>query len=316
MINIGSPAACNKHEVQKFIGSMLSDPLLLGKSEWMCNFLAKRIIAPLSARKSLNKYRQIWQNEKTSDSPLLHHSRQLAQKLEEKKGIPVEIAMRYSDPSIEEAFSRLEKKCPLLHEVVVLPMFPHYAQSTVQSVVDAIGRYFYKRAHSYRLKIVEPYYNHPAYINALAAMAKPYLEDIDRLVFSYHSLPIQQVVSGWEKGRDFDYVYQLKETNRLFCDKLNIDAHNTLLFYVSQRGNGWLKPFLDTDIADLPKLGWKKVAVISPGFSVDNLESLYDVDIHARKLFMNAGGEKFTFIPALNDSDVWVDAVWKIIEGK
>jgi len=92
------------------------------------------------------------------------------------------------------------------------------------------------------------------------------------------------------------------------------DPHHTFLFYASQRGNNWLKPFLNSDIADLPKLGWKKVAVIAPGFPVDNLETLYDIDIEARKIFMDAGGEKYTFIPSLNDSEAWVEAIWKIME--
>ena len=91
--------------------------------------------------------------------------------------------------------------------------------------------------------------------------------------------------------------------------------HDTFLLYSSQRGKNWLRPFLNTDIGDLPKLGWKKIAVIAPGFPVDNLETLYDIDIEARKLFMAAGGEKFTFIPSLNDNEKWVEAIWKIVSG-
>jgi ferrochelatase len=98
------------------------------------------------------------------------------------------------------------------------------------------------------------------------------------------------------------------------CKKLNLDLHDTLILYSSQRSNKWLKPFLNTDIGDLPKLGWKKIAVIAPGFPIDNMETLYDIDIEARRLFMEAGGEKFTFIPSLNDNEIWVEAIWKIVE--
>ena len=315
LINVGTPAACNRKDVQKFIGDMLSDPLVMGKSEWMSGFLAKNIIAPASSRKSLEKYKLIWRKEDPAISPILHFMQMLAQSLEKKKGIPVEIAMRYGEPNIEQALKNLEKKCPLLHEVIVFPLYPHYAQSTTQTTIDEIGRIFYKRPHSYRLKFVEPYFDHPAFINALAKNAEPYLADIDKLVFSYHSLPIDQVEVAWKKGREFDYVYQAKETNRLFCEKLKIESQYTLLLYASQRGRNWLKPFLDTDISDLPGLGWKKVAVIAPGFPVDNLETLYDIDIQARELFMKAGGEKFVFVPSLNDADEWVEAVWKITTG-
>ena len=315
LINVGTPAACIRKDVQKFIGDMLSDPLVMGKSEWMSGFLAKNIIAPASSRKSLEKYKLIWRKEDPAISPILHFMQMLAQSLEKKKGIPVEIAMRYGEPNIEQALKNLEKKCPLLHEVIVFPLYPHYAQSTTQTTIDEIGRIFYKRPHSYRLKFVEPYFDHPAFINALAKNADPYLADIDKLVFSYHSLPIDQVETAWKKGREFDYVYQAKETNRLFCEKLKIESQYTLLLYASQRGRNWLKPFLDTDISDLPALGWKKVAVIAPGFPVDNLETLYDIDIQARELFMKAGGEKFVFVPSLNDADEWVEAVWKITTG-
>ena len=313
-MNIGTPASVDKTDVKRFIGDMLSDPHLTGYPEWLSVFLARKIIAPVAASKSAGKYRQIWRKEEPKISPLLYHMRKLAEALETKKRIPVAIAMRYGEPDIVNAFKELERKCPLLHEVIIFPMYPHYAQSTTVSITEEIGRIFYRHPHSFRLKFVEPYYHHPAFIHALAEQAKPYLADIDRLVFSYHSLPVAQVESAWKKGKEFDYVYQLKETNHLFCEKLHIDLHDTLILYSSQRSNKWLKPFLNTDIGDLPKLGWKKVAAIAPGFPVDNLETLYDIDIEARRLFMEAGGEKFIFIPSLNDNELWVDAIWKIVE--
>ncbi|NLD23178.1 MAG: ferrochelatase, partial [Bacteroidales bacterium] len=102
--------------------------------------------------------------------------------------------------------------------------------------------------------------------------------------------------------------------NRLICDKLNIKPNDALLFFSSQRDDNWLKPFLDQSIGKLPELGWKKVAIMSPGFPSDNMETLFDIDIEARKLFMDAGGEKFSFIPSLNYNEEWVDAIWNIIE--
>lgn len=314
LINIGTPAHKDKAEVKRFIGDMLSDPLVMGRPQWLSKLVSTNIIAPLSASRSQEKYSQIWRREEPKTAPLLYYMQRLSEELETKKGLPVEIAMRYGTPDIPGAFKRLEQKCPLLHEVIVFSLYPHFAQSTTQTTVDEIGRIFFRHPHSFRLKFVESYYNHPAFINALAACAHPYLDDIDRLIFSYHSLPVSQVEAAWKKGKEYDYVYQLKETNRLFCEKTGFDPHRTLLFYASQRGNNWLKPFLNRDVADLPKLGWKKVAVIAPGFPVDNLETLYDIDIEARNLFMEAGGEKFTFIPSLNDSEAWVEAIWKIIE--
>ena len=316
LINVGTPASPNKCDTKQFIGEMLSDPLLTDKSEWLSAFLARKIIAPLGASGSSEKYKLIWRKEEPIISPQLYHMQHLAQALEEKKGVPVEIAMRYGEPDVKQAIQTLEKRCPLLHEVIVFPMFPQYAQSTTKTAIDEIGRIFYKRPHSFRLKFVEPYYNHPAYINALVSVAKPYIESgIDKLVFSYHSLPVKQVESAWRKGKEFDYVYQLKETSRLICERFQLPPNKAIILFASQRSNKWLKPYLDTDIGDLPKLGMKKIAVMAPGFTVDNLETLYDIDILARKLFMEAGGEEFIFIPSLNATDCWVEAVWKIVSG-
>lgn len=316
LVNVGTPAHCEKAEVQKFIGDMLSDPLVMGRSEWLSAFLARNIIAPISVNKSLEKYKLIWRKEAPVISPILYYMQRLATELEEKKGIPTEIAMRYGEPGFLQAVERLEKRCPLMHELIIFPLFPHYTQSTTQTAINEIGRVFYRHPHSFRLKIVKPYFNHPAYIGALAKRAKPYLEKgYDRFVFSYHSLPVNQVESAWKKGKEFDYVYQLKETNRLLMSELDVQTNKEILLYASQRGNGWLKPFLSTDIGDLPKLGWKRIVIMAPGFPIDNMETLYDIDIEARLLFMNAGGEEFTFVPSLNDSEEWVEAVWKIISG-
>lgn len=316
LVNVGTPASCEKADVQQFIGDMLSDPLVAGRSEMIAQLLAKKIIAPLSSAKSQEKYKLIWRKEEPFVSPVLYYMQKLAQELEVRKGVPVEIAMRYGKPDISEAFRRLEKKCPLMHELIVFPLFPHYAQSTTQTAIDEIGRIFYQRPHSFRLKFIKSYYNHPAYIHALAAHAKPYLENgFDRFVFSYHSLPVAQVENAWKKGREFDYVYQLKETNRLLASELNIPGNEIILLYASQRGSGWLKPFLSTDIGDLPRLGWKRIVVMAPGFPIDNLETLYDIRIQARELFLKSGGEEFTFVPSLNDSDEWMEAVWKIVTG-
>lgn len=314
LVNVGTPASTAPNDVKEFIAAMLSDPLLTGKPEWWSKFLAKNIIAPSSGSRVCEKYELIWHNEGTPVSPLIYHMQKLAQKLQEQKGIPVEIAMRYGKPDVTSAFRRLEEKCPLLHEVVVFPLYPHYAQSTTLTSKEMIGSIFYKYPRSFRLKFADPYYDHPAFINALASLAKPYLEDVDKLVFTYHSLPLAQVEAGWKKGKEYDYVYQLKETNRLLCEKLNINIDDTSLFFSSQRGKNWQGPFLDTDFSNLAKKGYKKVAVMAPGFPIDNMETLYDIDIEARKLFKEAGGEKLNFIPGLNSTDPWVEAVWKIVE--
>ncbi len=314
LLNVGTPSECTKPAVEQFIGDMLADPLVLDKFQPASKFLARQVIAPLSAFKSLDKYSLIWRKEKPLISPLLYYMQQVGNKLEEQKDVPVEIAMRYGSPSIISAFEALLKKCPDLTEVVIFPLLPHYAQSSTQTSNDEIRRVYNSNNYPFKIKITNAYYNHPAFIDALATHIRPYItESFDRLVFSYHSLPVHQVEKAWRKGKEFDYVYQLKETNRLLANKLEIGPNKTILLYSSQRGKGWLKPYLNKDIDDLPKLGWKNIVILAPGFPVDNLETLYDINIEARNLFFKAGGEKFTFIPSLNSQDYWIDALWKII---
>ena len=248
LMNVGTPASCEKKDVKEFIGNMLADPLVMGKSEWLSSFLAYNIIAPLSASKSLKKYELIWRKEEPKISPITYYMRQLAIKLENQKGLPVEIAMRYGEPDFTESIAKLENRCPLLHELIVFPLFPQYAQLTTQTLINEVGRIYYKYPHSFKLTIVQPYYKHQAYIKALACQAKPYLEkEIDRLVFTYHSLPVEQIEKTRQKGKDFDYVYQLKETNHLLTEQLEVPKNKPLVLYSSQRDNKWIRPYLNTD---------------------------------------------------------------------
>ena len=315
LLNVGTPAECSKSAVEQFIGDMLSDPLVLDKFQpLLSKFLARQIIAPLSASKSLGKYSLIWRKEEPRMSPILYYMQQLSNKLEKQKNVPVEIAMRYGSPSIEAAFNSLIQKNSQITEVVAFPLIPHFAQSSTQTLTEEVEKVYNKNSYSFDLKIAESYYNNSDFIDALSTHVKEYSTcDFDRLVFTYHSLPVHQVKRAWEKGKEFDYVYQLKETNQLLIKRLEVEQNKTLLFYSSQRGRGWLKPFLNNEIAHLPKHGWKNIAIIAPGFPVDNLETLYDIDIEARELFMQSGGTKFTFIPSLNAEDYWIDAIWKII---
>ncbi|WP_165040236.1 ferrochelatase [Dysgonomonas sp. ZJ709] len=313
LVNTGSPKACTRTDVKFFVGAMLSDPKVMTVPDWFRPILVKGIILPLRQFSSTAHYSLIW-DHKRNISPLLYNMQQLAAKLEEQSEMPVEVAMRYGEPSVALALERLMEKNDRLHEVIVLPMFPQYAESSYKTVVDWIGQIFFQRPYPFRLKIIEPYFNHPAYINALVESLKPYIEqDFDKLVFSFHSLPLTHVEEAWKKGKEFDYVYQTKETVRLVLNQLNVDVRKTRQVYSSAMGRKWLKPGLDETIQSLAEGGAKNIIVISPGFSVDNLETLYDVGVRAKDLFIKHGGTRLDFVPCLNSRDCWVDAVQKII---
>lgn len=313
LVNTGSPRTKNREDVKYFIGAMLSDPLVMTVPDWLRTTLATKIIAPLRASNSASHYSLIWDYDH-DESPLLYNTQQLASKIEESTGMPVEIAMRYGWPTIPDALQRLMDKCPVLHEVVVVPMFPQYAQSSYQTAVDEVGRFFYKKPYPFRLKIIEPYYDKPEYIHSLAASLAPHVEQgYDRLVFSFHSLPLSHVEIGWKKGKDFDYVYQVKETVKLVTKELGLDPKKNRIVYSSAIGKKWLTPDLNKTLKEFPSDGIEKVIAITPGFPADNLETLFDIGVEARKTFMDAGGKDFTFVRALNAEEYWVEGLIKII---
>lgn len=313
LVNTGSPKTCERRDVKSFIRAMLSDPYVLTVPDWFRPILVNGIIIPLRQFSSTAHYKLIW-DKNQKDSPLLHHAKNLANKLEALTEMPVEIAMRYGQPDIKSAFEHLMEKNNRLHEVVVLPLFPQYAESSYKTAVDEIGKHFFNTPYPFRLKFIEPYFNHPDYIKALAESIKPFIKnDFDKLIFSFHSLPLSHIEEAWKKGKEFDYVYQTKETIRLVIKQLDIDLKKTRLTYHSAMGSEWLEPSLEETVKELAKEGKQNIIVITPGFACDNLETLYDINIKTKKIFLKHGGINFYSIPCLNSDDYWVKSVAKII---
>lgn len=313
IVNTGSPATPNPKDARAFIEAMLSDPLVMTLPDWFRTILVKGIIGPFRQFSAAKKYRQIWDEDK-EDSPLIDSAKRLAVGLEEKLQIPVEVGMTYLEPSISSAFNKMQERGLELEEVIVLPLFPHYAESSYQATVVEVKKQFEKQKYSFPIRIIEPYFNHPAYIKALSMSIEPYTrEDYDRIVFNFHSLPISHVEKGFELGKEFDYVYQLKETVRLVSEELNLPAKKIRVAYSSAFGKDWLEPSLDDQVKDMAKSGVKKLLAVSPGFAADNLETLYDIDIKAKQIFLSNGGGELVYIPCLNYEQSWIDAIQQII---
>lgn len=313
LVNTGSPATKQRKDVAAFVRAMLLDPLLMTVPDWFRPILVNGMIMPLRQFRSAKKYSQIWDDGHES-SPLMYNMQQLASKLEAYMDMPVEIAMRYNEPSIKGALKKLCDKDVKLHEVIVVPMFPQYAESSYQTTIDEVGRQFLEKPYPFRLKFVKPYYKHKGYIDALCESLKPFIDkEYDLLIFNFHSLPISHIEKGWDKGKDFDYVYQLKETVLLVQKQLGLDISRSRIVYSSAIGKNWLKPFLDDTMKEIAGEGYKNILVISPGFATDNLETLYDIEIAAKKIFLNNGGKTLTYVPCLNSEDYWVEGLARII---
>jgi ferrochelatase len=302
LLNTGTPETYDVKDVEDFIGQMLSDPLLTDLPKPISKFLATKIIAPKSAPKSAEKYKLIWHDEYNGISPLMYYMKSIVAKTAQIIDANVMFAMRYGRQNINNAMLQLSHTHNSDDEVIAIPLFPHYAKSSYGSAVKELKRAYVDHSCKFALHIAEPFYDHPEYIDALAKDISPHIHSVDKLVLVYHSLPMNHINEGEKRGKPFDYVAQIEDTNRLLCERLDISNDKTITLYSSQRRGNWLKPYLNHAIAELPKQGFKRVVITSPGFICDNLETLYDIDIEARALFMEAGGEEFVFIPSLNDS--------------
>lgn len=311
LLNTGTPQSFQAKDVRAFIETMLSDPKVLTLPNWARFLLVKGIIGPFRQYRVSKRYKMIWGDCK--QSPLLHHANLLAEKLRDKANIQVEVGMRYLEPSLEKAMSSFAANKDL-EELIIFPLFPHYADSSYQTAVDEALVCFKKKVDvSVACTVVDPYFNHPMYIKAIADSIRPYLkDDVDRLLFNYHSLPLSHVEVAHHKGLEYDYVFQTKETVRLVEDELGINSSKVRLGFSSALGSNWLEPSLDEIIKEMMSCDVKKIVVSSPGFALDNLETLYDIDVDARKLFESSGGKEFVYVPCLNSSDGWVDAMLEI----
>jgi ferrochelatase len=290
--------------------------------------LVKGIITPFRASKSANAYKTIWTKE---GSPLIVLTLQLQKKVQERVAEPVEIAMRYGNPSPAVAFDALMSKVKDLDEVVLFPLYPHYAMASYETAVEYAKEIHQKNKYPFKLTIAPPYFNDPGYINALSESMRPYLQnDFDHLLFSYHGIParhlhnknVQQVQDcivaggcaavGAAKNKNC-YRFEVFETTKLVAEALQIPKEKYSLSFQSRLGKGWLEPFTDIRLAEMPKQGIKKLLIASPAFVSDCLETLEELEIRGKEIFMNAGGESYQMIPCMNVHPRWVSTVANLI---
>ncbi len=327
-MNLGSPDSTEVTDVKKYLDQFLMDKRVIDKSWFLRALLVKGIIVPFRAPKSAEAYKTIWTNE---GSPLIVITRQLQKALQNEVEEPVEIAMRYGKPSPEEGFNALLKHNPLLEEVIAVPLYPHYAMSSYETAVEYAREIYTKKKYSFKLSFVKPFYNEPDYLNALAENMKPYLvQPYDHILFSYHGIPERHIrKSDVTKSHCLNaenccevastahahcYRHQVFTTTKRVTEILNIPKNKYSVSFQSRLGKGWLTPFTDIRLAEMPAEGIKNLLIICPAFVSDCLETLEEIEIRGREIFMNAGGESFTMIPCLNVNTLWVKAIAAMVK--
>tara|TARA_B100000282_G_scaffold206159_1_gene151434 strand:- start:97 stop:1098 length:1002 start_codon:yes stop_codon:yes gene_type:complete len=323
LINLGSPDSTSIPDVKKYLDEFLMDKRVIGKSYWFRWFLVKIIILNTRPRKSAKAYKKIWWKE---GSPLIVLSKRLFEKIKKLIKIPIALAMRYGSISIVKGLKELNDYG--VKEVVVLPLYPHYAMSSYETVVEKVKKEVKLNFPSLKLKIIKPFYKNKNYIKLLSNKIKETISKIeyDHILFSYHGIPVSHLkisdptkkhcykikncCSVSSQAHETCYKHQVLETTELVVKKLNIDKNKYSNAFQSRLPNeAWLKPYTDNELERLAKKGIKNLVIVTPAFVTDCLETLEEIAMEGKEEFLEAGGENYHYVPCLNDDDDWAKLI-------
>lgn len=310
--NLGTPDAPTPVALRKYLAEFLSDPRIIEvpKPIWWC--ILHGIILRTRPKKSAEAYEKVWTE---NGSPLLDISlKQLAAiktSLQNKTDLPVkvELAMRYGNPSIKSGLEKL-REANAKH-LLILPLYPQYSATTTASTFDALAKELTQWRWLPELRMVNHYHDNDAYIEALANSIEQHWQinsKPEKLLFSFHGLPKHYFLAG------DPYHCECHKTARLVAEKLELDDDEWQVTFQSRFGpREWLKPYTDVTLKELAKKGTKSVNIVCPGFSADCLETIEEINIQNREFFTEAGGEQFSYIPALNDKPEHIELLSNII---
>ena len=306
--NLGTPESYQTKDVRRFLRQFLSDGRVIEIPKIIWWFILNGIILTLRPSKSAKLYKSVWTKE---GSPLLVFSKKLIEKLKlvTNDDCEVELAMRYGNPNMEEALLSLKNKnC---RKLIVLPMFPQYSGTTTGSIFDEVTRILSKWRWVPSLNFINSYHDNDYYINALTDSISTHLQKNlpQKIIFTYHGIP----------KRNFDlgdpYQCYCQKTTRLVAEKLNLKEDEYMTTFQSRFGPAeWLKPYTSDTMEELPKKGIKNILVVAPAFSVDCLETIEEIDEENKEIFLNSGGQNFTYVPCLNDSEKHVNFLKQLID--
>lgn len=331
IVNLGTPDSPSVSDVRKYLRQFLLDARVIDIPYLARQALVNGIIAPFRAPKSAKAYAKIW--DAKTGSPLKHYGLELERLLQSRLGarFVVKLAMRYQSPSIEEGLEML-KRLPL-RKIIVVPLFPQYASATTGSVVEAVNAVLAGWQTIPDVEFINRFFDDSAFVEAFAQIARPYLAEhtYERVLFSYHGLPERQIRKGDTQGvcmlgeccatysakNQWCYRAQCFATTRLLAQALGLQEGTYQTTFQSRLGRDpWIQPYTDDTIRALRKDGIEQVAVLSPAFVADCLETILEIGEEYKELFEELGGKHWQLIPSLNDSPAWVEALAGLVERR
>jgi ferrochelatase len=313
LVNLGTPDAADAAAVRRYLKEFLSDPRVIEDQGLLWQFVLNGIVLRIRPRRKARDYRKIWNREK-NESPIKTVTRSQAEKLASTleplgHGIVVDWAMRYGNPSIGARIAHLiAERCERL---LVIPLYPQYCAATTATVCDEVFRALAPLRHQPALRVAPPYFNDAIYIEALASSTSAELARLpfkpDVILASFHGVPKAYIESG------DPYYSHCAETMRLLRNQLKMDEATLMMTFQSRFGRGkWLEPATIETVRSLARRGVKNIAVITPGFAADCLETLEEIAVDNAHVFKRHGGENFAAIPCLNDSAPGMLVIWQL----
>ncbi len=314
LVNLGSPDSTSIEDVRRYLEEFLSDDRVIDSPKLIQQFVLRCFILPKRPRESAEAYKRIWTDE---GSPLIVTSKNLTKLLQHEIDPHVELAMRYGSPSIPSAISNLKGKG--IKRLVLVPLYPHYAMSSYETVVVKVWEEIVKQAPDIKVETLQPFYNDPDYIAALVENSQPYLEKgYDHLLFSYHSIPVRHLKKADSSKAHCQitpnccrscspvhstcYKAQTVATTDAFVARAGVPVDRFSVSYQSRLGREpWIEPYTDQVLEALPSKGVKRLLVMTPAFVSDCLETLEEIAMEGKEIFLEAGGESFEMIPCLNE---------------
>lgn len=321
LVNLGSPASTAHGDVRTYLDEFLMDPYVIDVPRPLRSLIVRGFILPSRPAKSAEAYEKIWTED---GSPLVVISERTRAALEARTGIAVGLAMRYGSPSVDAGIDALLARAGAVDELVVVPLYPQYAMASTKTVEVAVEAALRRRGVRHRF--VPPFYAEPGYLDALGAIAREHLpHDVEHVLFSYHGIPKRHLrkvdptrvhclsrpdcCAIASPAHATCYRHQAFATTRGLAERLGLGVDRHSVAFQSRLGGGWLQPFTDVVLAELPARGVTRIAVICPSFVADCLETLEEIAIRGRATFLEAGGASFAYLPCLNDDPRWIDAL-------
>ncbi len=310
LCNLGTPDAPTPAALRRYLGQFLADPRVVEIPRLLWLLILHGIILRVRPAKSAAKYASVWLPGPEGGSPLRVWTSKQAKLLQGALGerglrVRVAFAMRYGQPSIADTLDAFKREG--VRRVLILPAYPQYSGATTASVIDDVAHWALQTRHLPELRFINHYHDDPAHIAALAASVRAHWKREGRpekLVMSFHGMPARTLALG------DPYHCECLKTGRLLAEALNLEPQHWTVTFQSRFGKAkWLTPYTEPTLVKLAGEGLKSVDVICPGFAADCLETLEEINQEAREAFLHAGGQRFGYIPCLNDDPAGMRAM-------